>query len=217
MHRLSAAAILVLLGEVLFPGVALAQSPMTFRGSLLRTAFGADVLVSATSRGNQEILRIYGTSRTVQPFLTKQLPMANGPEPAYPFQMTIGPAVLANDACRWTAGSLKALEACFSGRKALSAGPGLEFIPLERLSEDTVAVLFRTRGVVPGYARCLLMLPTQQLTSNCTVYFEQAGEWHDLHTSSLAVRNMKLFQCSALELRNAIWPGAPRVPDSCRK
>jgi hypothetical protein len=208
--------LLLLLGSA-FSGAACAQAPIVFHGSTLRPAFGADVLVSVTSRSKgEEILRIHATGTSVQPFLSKKLPTLGAERLNDPFEITIGPPSFNHPDCTPTAANLSAFETCFRTRKVVSGRAGLEFVPLARYTEDSVTGLFRTPGVVPGYASCHVMLQTWQLTPRCTVYFEQGGEWHEVTTSSLAVHNMRLFQCAALELRNGVWPDAPRIPDECR-
>lgn len=199
-----------------FPNLAHAQVHEVFRGSTLRTAFGAGVLISATKRQNgDEILRIRANSNTIQPFLTMPLPAGTpqaGNRP-YQFELEIGSPVIKSDKCSIFPNSEEEFQACFLSAQSQTLG-AWDVMTLGDIDAEIMQLGFRLRAEPIAYAHCGFVKSYKFMTS-CYVYFRQSDLWHQIVTTPRILENVKLFKCAALQMRNAVWPDAPPYSDVC--
>ena len=194
-------------------GSAHAQQKEIFHGSELRNTFGAGVLVSATKRGDgNEVLRIRASSQTAQPFMKTKLPSPVGARP-YDFTLVIGEPPVVGQKCSKFPESKAEFEDCFA-TKPVQSWRGWSTVELEAVDAEIKQLGLRSTTQPPAYAICGYV-PSHKILLSCDFSFEQGGHQHLLSTSAVALDDIAAFRCAALELRNAIWPDAPGLADSC--
>lgn len=198
--------------------VVFAQQPDTFHSRPLVNTYGAGVLTSSTKRANgDEILRIRATSETAQPFLKINLPPPDkrmyGSKP-FPFSLEVGPPPVVQNKCVGIPSSKADWGVCFSTKAVQSADASWDVVELDPIASDLAQVGLRTKREPHVFAGCGLAVAYKALTS-CYIFFEQAGLWHNLTTSPQALQDIRLFQCAAVQLRNAVWPDGPPTSDVC--
>lgn len=200
-------------------GFSKAQSPPeVFHGSTLQHTWGANILVSATMRHfGGELMRIRANSSTARKFMSRELPPTPFDKP-YDFTLSVGDPLTDRDDCSTTFEGPKIYEKCFASLQAREFQPGLDFVTL-RIEPTGIpatpmhaTILMRTQAEPRIYARCYLNFLKDQkpVISICDLGFTQGGQWHKLETNAVALSNIQLFRCAALELRNAVWPDAPK-------
>jgi hypothetical protein len=196
------------------------QAGETFRGSALRPTFATGVSVTTSERGGAEILRIRATNDVAEPFLRRKLPPVPGSAPykQYSLNVTLGPGLPVAECGRQTA-AREDFERCL-GRAKLGREGAWRTTPYE-VRPRSRSILARSASNPPVYANCWLYRPARPgegaVQSSCQFHFEQDGIWHAIDTTHRAFNNFRPYQCAALELRNAIWEGAPKLPPTCGK
>ncbi|WP_293811872.1 hypothetical protein [uncultured Bosea sp.] len=193
-------------------GGALAEE--LFLGSELRSASAAGIVVSTFRRNGNgaEILKIRANSQTAQAFVQATLPKPSGDKP-YDFFLEIGPPPNNDKNCSAYPATAAAFENCAtSGRKEL--WKNWDIFELKSIKIEIKQLGFRSKSGPNVYASCAYSLAGKYWL-DCNYFFEQGGHQHVLNTSSQALYDINLFRCAALELRNAIWTGAPAFADTC--
>jgi hypothetical protein len=204
-----------------FSFAACAQQPVErFRGGALRPTFATGMSVTTTERGGAEILRIRATHDVAEPFLRRKLPPVPKSEPnkRYSLNLTLGPGLPSTECGRATT-AREDFERCLGQAKLERAGAWRTWA--YDIRPRSHAVLARSVSNPPVYANCWFYREARpgegSIQSSCQFHFEQDGIWHSVDTTARAFNNLRPYRCAALELRNAIWEGAPKLPSTCGK
>jgi hypothetical protein len=196
------------------------QAGESFHGGALRPTFAAGVSVTTTQRNGAEILRIRATNESAEPFLATKLPPVPKANPfkIYNLNLTLGPGLTSSECGRNTA-AREDFERCLGKAALRREGSWLTWAYEERPSSKYV--LARSASTPRVYANCWLFTPPMPgqgaIQPSCNFYFEQDGHWHSVDTTARAFFNLRPYRCAALQLRNAIWEGAPKLPPTCGK
>jgi hypothetical protein len=198
-----------------------AQQPVErFRGGALRPTFATGVSVTTTERGGAEILRIRATNDVAEPFLRRKLPPVPRSEPHknYNLNVTLGPGLPAAECGRSTV-AREDFERCLGQAKLERAGAWRTWA--YDIRPRSHSILARSASNPAVYANCWFFREARPgegtIQSSCQFHFEQDGLWHSVDTTARAYQNFRPYRCAALELRNAIWEGAPKLPPTCGK
>jgi hypothetical protein len=196
------------------------QAGETFRGAALRPTFAAGVSVTTTRRDGAEILRIRASNQTAEPFLRRKLPPLPKAVPfkQYSLNVTLGPGLPSSECGRMTA-AREDFERCLGQVKLNREGAWRSWA--YDIRPRSHAILARSAANPPVYANCWLFRPARpgegSIQSSCQFHFEHDGLWHSIDTTARAFTDFRPYRCAALELRNAIWEGAPKLPPTCGK
>lgn len=194
------------------------QAGETYRGGALRPTFATGVSVTTTERGGAEILRIRATNDVAEPFLRRKLPPIPKAVPfrQYSLNVTLGPGLPSNACGRHTA-AREDFERCLDEVRLEHAGEWRTWA--YDIRPRSHGILALSAANPPVYANCWFYREARtgegSIQSSCQFHFEQDGLWHSVDTTARAFNNLRPYRCAALELRNAIWEGAPKLPPTC--
>ena len=189
-----------------------AQPNETFQGSEIRRPFEFGITASASAYK----LRILARRGAVEKFLAVNLPDPEQGAADYAFNLIIEPMSSNPVRCNALSDTPAALKLCFDASNPIRMGewdviqkPG--FSP-----EMVVDFAFRRTADPTKFATCGMVRSKRELFG-CTFFFEERGLVHKLDAPTVALKQFGVFDCAALKLRNAVWPAAPEIPESCRK
>ena len=190
-----------------------AMAEELFLGSPLRDASAAGVVVSTFRRNGNgaEVLKIRANVQTAQAFVQAKLPVSPGSR-QHDFFLEVGLPADSNRGCMFP-DTASQFASCAQGAKK-EAWKNWELFELQAINDDIKQMGFQSTSGPSVNARCSYV-PARNSFLACEYIFEQGGQHHVLTTSAQALDDIGLFRCAALELRNAIWRGAPPFADTC--